>query len=96
MQKPSKQASRYFVRISLRGPSAEPFGWEIGSDAGFEMRRSTQTFATRIQALLDSVRGAAALEPVLADEVSGAAFALSPAASCMSESSSSRRHRQRL
>jgi len=68
MQIQLKQASRYFVRVSRRGPPAEPFGWEIGCEAeSVEAHRSTRTFSTRIEALLDSVRTAAALESLLAD-----------------------------
>jgi hypothetical protein len=67
------QAPCYFVRVSRRGPPAEPFGWKIYSEVdSVEMHRSTQTFATRIEALLDSVRTAAAMAVVLVVERSSA------------------------
>jgi hypothetical protein len=66
-------ASRYVVQVSRRGPPAKPFGWEIcREDDSVETHRSAQTFATRLEALLDSVRTAAALTLVLIVEPSWA------------------------
>jgi hypothetical protein len=62
MESPPRQAPRYFVRISRRGPPAEAFGWEICREVdSVEIHRSTRLFATRIDALTDSVSTAAAL-----------------------------------
>src|SRR5215472_13183317 len=62
MQVPSSEGLRYFVKVTRRGPPAEPFGWNICRDVdSVEMHRSTQTFATCIEALLESARIAATL-----------------------------------
>jgi hypothetical protein len=53
------QAMDYFVRVTRRGQSNERFGWAIcRQDTSLEVKRSTETFETRIEALLDSVREA--------------------------------------
>ena len=68
----SKQSPRTFVRIRRHG--AKGFGWEIQREtAPVEVHRSTRLFDTRLEALLDSARAAAALdialvEPPLEDE----------------------------
>jgi len=52
--------TRYIVRISRQGANA--FGWEICREAdSIVVHRSTRSFATRIDAILDSARTAAAL-----------------------------------
>ena len=66
--------SRYLLRITRRGPSTAPFGWQIiRQQDSIEIARSAKTFSTRIEALADSARIAAplALEGtvVQADEV---------------------------
>ena len=54
--------SRYLLRITRRGPSTAPFGWEIiRQDDSLEIARSAKTFATRAEALADSARAAAPL-----------------------------------
>jgi len=54
--------SRYLLRITRRGPSTAPFGWEIiRQHDAVEIARSAETFPTRAEALADSVRAAAPL-----------------------------------
>ena len=54
--------SRYLLRITRRGPSTAPFGWEIvRQHDSVEIARSEKTFPTRAEALADSVRAAAPL-----------------------------------
>jgi hypothetical protein len=54
--------SRYLLRITRRGPSTAPFGWQIiRQQDSTEIARSARTFATRAEALVDSVRIAAPL-----------------------------------
>jgi hypothetical protein len=54
--------SRYLLRITRRGPSTAPFGWEIiRQQDSIEMARSAKTFPTRAEALADSARVAAPL-----------------------------------
>ena len=49
----------YLVRIIKRGPNSERFAWAIcRQDNSLEVKRSTETFETRTEALLDSVRAA--------------------------------------
>jgi hypothetical protein len=56
------QPSDYLVRISRRGPSTAPFGWEIvRQNDSIEIARSAKTFPTRVEALADAVRAAAPL-----------------------------------
>jgi len=56
------QRSRYFVQITKRGPVGERFGWAIcRQDNSLEVNRSTETFETRAEALLDSVHATAFL-----------------------------------
>jgi hypothetical protein len=56
------QRTRYFVRITKRGPVGERFGWAIcRQDNSLEVNRSTETFESRTEALLDSVHAAASL-----------------------------------
>lgn len=44
--------SLYRVNVSRRGPPARPFGWEICRSAdGAEVRRSTDTFRARHEAI---------------------------------------------
>jgi len=51
---------RYFVRISRH--DAESYGWEIcRAEDSIELHRSTRLFATRLEAILDSVSAAATL-----------------------------------
>ena len=53
-------------RVTRRGPSVEPFGWEICREKDcLAVNRSTKTFPTRIEAVLDSVRTAVSLALVL-------------------------------
>jgi hypothetical protein len=54
--------ARYLIRITRRGPSTAPFGWEIiRQDDRLELARSATTFSTRAEALADSARAAAPL-----------------------------------
>jgi hypothetical protein len=56
------QRTGYFVRITKRGPVGEQFGWAIcRQDNSLEVNRSTETFESRTEALLDSVHAAASL-----------------------------------
>jgi hypothetical protein len=56
------QPSNYLVRITRRGPSTAPFGWEIiRQNDSVEIARSAKTFPTRAEAVTDSVRAAAPL-----------------------------------
>ena len=49
----------YLVRIIKRGPNSERFAWAIcRQDNSLGVKRSTETFETRTEALLDSVRAA--------------------------------------
>ena len=60
MQSESKQGLRDLVRIARAG--AEAFHWGIWREGhSVAMLRSTQPFATRIEALLDAARAAATL-----------------------------------
>lgn len=53
---------RYLLRVTRRGPSTAPFGWQIISQQdSIEVARSERTFPTRAEALADSVRVAAPL-----------------------------------
>jgi hypothetical protein len=73
MQFALNNPARYFVRVSRRGKPEAPFGWEICREAdSVETHRSTRTFATRIEALLDSVRTAADLALVMVVDASQA------------------------
>jgi hypothetical protein len=68
------EGQRYIVRISRRGSLTEPFGWEICREAdSVEMHRSTRTFSTRVEALLDSARTAAALDLDVVDALADSA-----------------------
>jgi hypothetical protein len=68
------EGQRYVVQISRRGSLAEPFGWEIYQEANLaETHRSTRTFSTRVEALLDSVRTAAALDLDVVDALADSA-----------------------
>src|SRR5215813_9513037 len=52
----------YLVRIIKRGPNSERFAWAIcRQDNSLEVNRSTETFETRAEALLDSVHATAFL-----------------------------------
>ena len=52
----------YLLRITRRGPSTAPFGWQIIRQLdSIEIARSTKTFPTRVEALADSARVAAPL-----------------------------------
>jgi hypothetical protein len=63
---PMSPPTRYLVRITRRGPEAEAFGWHICHNDGSQViQRSTKTFPTRIEALLDSVRVASSLAMVV-------------------------------
>jgi len=56
------QQVRYFVCITERGPTGERFGWAIcRQDNSLEVKRSTESFETRIEALLASVHAAQSL-----------------------------------
>jgi hypothetical protein len=56
------ESHAYAVRIIRCGTASEPFGWEIVRKADDqEVARSSRTFGTRAEALLDSARAAAAL-----------------------------------
>jgi hypothetical protein len=69
MQSESNQTVRHVVRISLRGPAAEAFGWEICREVdSVELHRSTGVFPTRLEALFDSVRAAMELNAALTVE----------------------------
>jgi len=49
----------YQVRISRRGPPARPFGWELfRRDDASEVERSTKTFYSRHEAIVDGERAA--------------------------------------
>jgi len=51
---------RYFVRIGQQ--DADAFGWEICRERdSIRLRRSTRLFATRLEAILDSVQATASL-----------------------------------
>jgi hypothetical protein len=57
-----KQETRYFVRITKQGPVGKRFGWAIcRQDNSLEVNRSTETFETRTEALLDSVHATQSL-----------------------------------
>jgi hypothetical protein len=51
----------YFVRVTSLEGTAGLFIWEICSPDGRAIRRSTKSFTTRVDALLDSTQAAAAL-----------------------------------
>src|SRR5438132_5999208 len=54
------QPTRYMLHITRRGSPSKPFGWEIRrQDSSGEVKRSTETFRTRAEALADSARAAA-------------------------------------
>jgi hypothetical protein len=54
--------SHYLLRITRRGPSTAPFGWQIiRQQDSIEIARSAKTFPTRVEALADSARVAAPL-----------------------------------
>jgi len=56
------QQVRYFVCITERGPTGGRFGWAIcRQDNSLEVKRSTESFETRIEALLASVHAAQSL-----------------------------------
>src|SRR5262249_17866452 len=56
------QQVRYFVCITERGLTGERFGWAIcRQDNSLEVKRSTESFETRIEALLASVHAAQSL-----------------------------------
>ena len=57
-----EQTVRYCVRIGKRGTPGNRFGWSIcRQDNSVEVNRSTETFETRVEALLNSVDVAFAL-----------------------------------
>jgi hypothetical protein len=57
-----EQTVRYCVRIGKRGTLGDRFGWSIcRQDNSLEVNRSTETFETRVEALVDSVDVALAL-----------------------------------
>jgi hypothetical protein len=52
----------YLVRVRKFSDADHPFGWELCQGAGsLVLQRSTRTFATRAEALIDSAQIAAAL-----------------------------------
>ena len=52
----------YLLRITRRGPSTAPFGWQIIRESdSIEIAHSAKTFPTRVEALADSARVAAPL-----------------------------------
>lgn len=54
--------TEYLLRISIDGPSDTPFGWQIiRQHDSTELARSETTFSTRLEALVNSVRSAAAM-----------------------------------
>lgn len=56
------QPTDYLLRITLSGPLGTPFGWQIlRQQDSSEIARSARTFATRLEALADSTKVAAAL-----------------------------------
>src|SRR5262245_59720406 len=61
----------YFVRVTQRGRSNGRFGWEIcRADNSLIVERSTNTFSTRVQALVASAKAASCLAfPVIVDSV---------------------------
>jgi hypothetical protein len=62
IQKMSRRPIHYLLRVTRKGPSAEPFGWQIiRQQDSVEIARSTKTFETRVEALADSARVAAPL-----------------------------------
>lgn len=64
MESGSGAATRYVVQIIRNG--AEAFGWEIRREAdSVVVNRSTRLFATRIEAIFDSVATAATLSNVV-------------------------------
>ena len=68
------ESQRHIVRISRRGSVTEPFGWEIYREAdSVETHRSMRTFSTRLEALLDSARTAAALDLDVVDALASSA-----------------------
>ena len=57
-------STHYQVRISHRGLPALPFGWELyHRNSAIEVERSTETFRSRYEAIVDGERAA-----VLRDE----------------------------
>jgi hypothetical protein len=53
---------QYVLRITRRGPSTAPFGWQIiRQQDAIEIACSKKTFPTRVEALADSARIAAPL-----------------------------------
>jgi len=56
------QSTHYFVRVTRRETQPASFGWEIcQAESTLALQRSTKTFTTRVEALLDSVRIASSL-----------------------------------
>ena len=56
------ELSPYCIRITKCGPSGDEFGWAIcRHDNSLEVYRSTMTFQTRAEAVLDSVHATATL-----------------------------------
>jgi hypothetical protein len=56
------QQSRHFVCITKGQPKGERYGWAIcRQDNSLEVKRSTETFETLTEALLDSVHAAQSL-----------------------------------
>lgn len=61
--------NRYRVTVSRRGPPARPFGWEIcRSEDGTEIRRSTDTFRARHEAIAAAESVARTLDAAPANE----------------------------
>jgi hypothetical protein len=53
---------KYIVRVTKSGTDAAPYGWVIVRETDdHEAARSSRTFVTRTEALIDSARAAAAL-----------------------------------
>jgi len=57
-----QQLPRYVIRIARRRPASERYGWAIcRQHDSVEVKRSTKTFETCTEALLDSVQVAQSL-----------------------------------
>jgi len=82
----------YLVRIIKRGPNSERFAWAIcRQDNSLEVKRSTETFETRTEALLDSVRAAQLLAfPLTIDTPGLNCKAATPVASQRNQRSNSK------
>jgi len=66
------QQARYVVHITKREPAGKRFAWAIcRQDDSLEVERSTETFETRTEALLDSVRAAQLLAFPLTIDIPG-------------------------